>query len=288
MSTMGNPTRMATNVQHRGAVLVPHSPRPVPRPLVHCHASSNFAASGTPGASIIPAASSTLAQPMTDTTSPMPRTTPPAPAQPTQPPQEKLTGAQVESRALSMAVDTHKQWLATSTGSGSMHAGVSRWTGEQMDAAYERCGFLTSEYAKTFYLGTQLMTPEKARAIWAIYVWCRRTDELVDGPNAARVTPAVLDRWEQRLEEVWVVLMGRCSCCGAGVLCMALLQMLWMCVHHLHPNPKKHPDICWAAVRHAGCSTRPHCPDVSSRHPIVPRHGGRHAHGSVQTPLQHL
>ena len=22
------------------------------------------------------------------------------------------------------------------------------------------------------------------RAIWAIYVWCRRTDELVDGPNA--------------------------------------------------------------------------------------------------------
>lgn len=35
------------------------------------------------------------------------------------------------------------------------------------------------------------MTPEKARAIWAIYVWCRRTDELVDGPNAARITPEV-------------------------------------------------------------------------------------------------
>ena len=50
---------------------------------------------------------------------------------------------------------------------------------------------MTSEYAKTFYLGTQLMTPEKARAIWAIYVWCRRTDELVDGPNASRITPAV-------------------------------------------------------------------------------------------------
>ena len=50
---------------------------------------------------------------------------------------------------------------------------------------------VTSEYAKTFFLGTQLMTPEKARAIWAIYVWCRRTDELVDGPNASRITPAV-------------------------------------------------------------------------------------------------
>ena len=35
------------------------------------------------------------------------------------------------------------------------------------------------------------MTPEKARAIWAIYVWCRRTDELVDGPNASRMNPRV-------------------------------------------------------------------------------------------------
>jgi len=29
----------------------------------------------------------------------------------------------------------------------------------------------------------------KRRAIWAIYVWCRRTDELVDGPGAAITTP---------------------------------------------------------------------------------------------------
>jgi hypothetical protein len=47
------------------------------------------------------------------------------------------------------------------------------------------------------------MTPDKARAIWAIYVWCRRTDELVDGPNAPRMTPAALDRWEERLAAVF-------------------------------------------------------------------------------------
>ncbi len=47
------------------------------------------------------------------------------------------------------------------------------------------------------------MTPSKARAIWAIYVWCRRTDELVDGPNAPRMTPAALDRWEERLEALF-------------------------------------------------------------------------------------
>lgn len=46
-----------------------------------------------------------------------------------------------------------------------------RWTGALLESAYQRCGEVTSEYAKTFYLGTQLMTPEKARAIWAIYVW---------------------------------------------------------------------------------------------------------------------
>lgn len=34
-------------------------------------------------------------------------------------------------------------------------------------------------------------------------VWCRRTDELVDGPNASRITPTALDRWEDRLEDVF-------------------------------------------------------------------------------------
>lgn len=34
-------------------------------------------------------------------------------------------------------------------------------------------------------------------------VWCRRTDELVDGPNASQITPTALDRWESRLEDVF-------------------------------------------------------------------------------------
>ncbi|GKV15462.1 hypothetical protein SLEP1_g26251 [Rubroshorea leprosula] len=57
--------------------------------------------------------------------------------------------------------------------------------------------------AKTFYLGTLLMGLEQRRAIWAIYVWCRRTDELVDGPNASHMTPRALDRWEKRLDDVF-------------------------------------------------------------------------------------
>ncbi|TQD88480.1 hypothetical protein C1H46_026004 [Malus baccata] len=72
-----------------------------------------------------------------------------------------------------------------------------------LSKAYDRCGEVCAEYAKTFYLGTLLMTPERRRAIWAIYVWCRRTDELVDGPNASHITPTALDRWELRLDDLF-------------------------------------------------------------------------------------
>ncbi|HHP7244719.1 MAG TPA: phytoene synthase, partial [Elainellaceae cyanobacterium] len=72
-----------------------------------------------------------------------------------------------------------------------------------LEDAYELCRQITAKYSKTFYLGTLLMSEEKRRAIWAIYVWCRRTDELVDGPGAASTTPATLDWWEQNLEAVF-------------------------------------------------------------------------------------
>lgn len=71
-----------------------------------------------------------------------------------------------------------------------------------LDQAYEACRRETAEWAKTFYLGTLLMPPAKRRAIWAIYVWCRRTDELMDGPEAQHVSAQELsdrlDRWEVR------------------------------------------------------------------------------------------
>lgn len=69
--------------------------------------------------------------------------------------------------------------------------------------AYEACRQITAKYSKTFYLGTLLMPKEKRQAIWAIYVWCRRTDELVDGPQSLLTTPETLDRWEKQLESVF-------------------------------------------------------------------------------------
>ncbi len=72
-----------------------------------------------------------------------------------------------------------------------------------LEESYEACRKVTAEYSKTFYWGTALMSPEKRRAIWAIYVWCRRTDELVDGPLAAATTPETLDQWERDLDKIW-------------------------------------------------------------------------------------
>ena len=43
---------------------------------------------------------------------------------------------------------------------------------------------ITGIFAKTFYQATKLMSEKQRKAVWAIYVWCRRTDDLVDGPRA--------------------------------------------------------------------------------------------------------
>jgi phytoene synthase len=83
---------------------------------------------------------------------------------------------------------------------------VDRVPGRQalpsLELAYEACRRETAAWAKTFYLGTLLMPPAKRRAIWAIYVWCRRTDELMDSPEAqAQPVPVLaerLDAWEAR------------------------------------------------------------------------------------------
>jgi phytoene synthase len=72
-----------------------------------------------------------------------------------------------------------------------------------VEDSYKLCRQITAKYAKTFYLATLLMSQAKRRAIWAIYAWCRRTDELVDGPSAGITTPETLDEWEAQLESLF-------------------------------------------------------------------------------------
>lgn len=74
--------------------------------------------------------------------------------------------------------------------------------------AYDESGVVTSAFAKTFYLGTQVLPEPAMKAIWAVYVWCRRTDEIVDAPRPEAQDPDAemltdLSEWEIRLERLF-------------------------------------------------------------------------------------
>ena len=77
----------------------------------------------------------------------------------------------------------------------------------QLDQAYEICRKETQKWAKTFYLGTLLLPIEKRKAIWAIYVWCRRTDEIMDSEEASTKSQDELsdnlDAWEENTKNVF-------------------------------------------------------------------------------------
>jgi len=78
---------------------------------------------------------------------------------------------------------------------------------QNLDDAYEICRKETQKWAKTFYLGTLLLPYEKRKAIWAIYVWCRRTDELMDSPEALNKTTEELsndlNEWEEKTRNIF-------------------------------------------------------------------------------------
>ena len=69
------------------------------------------------------------------------------------------------------------------------------------------CRKETQQWAKTFYLGTLLLPYEKRKAIWAIYVWCRRTDELMDSPEAQKKSEEELsdslNSWEENTKNIF-------------------------------------------------------------------------------------
>jgi len=75
---------------------------------------------------------------------------------------------------------------------------------ELLSRTYEESGAITSAFAKTFYLGTSLLPPISSQSIWAIYVWCRRTDEIVDAPrDSDDEMLSELSSWEYRLEKLF-------------------------------------------------------------------------------------
>ena len=72
--------------------------------------------------------------------------------------------------------------------------------------AYKRCEYVTKLFSKTFYMGTSLMREDARQHVWAIYAWCRRTDDIVDSPRALlnrEVLSKDLSEWDERLDGIW-------------------------------------------------------------------------------------
>lgn len=75
-----------------------------------------------------------------------------------------------------------------------------------LSLAYRRCEYVTELFSKTFYMGTTLMRSDARKHVWAIYAWCRRTDDLVDSPRALLNCEHLqedLDIWYKRLDKIW-------------------------------------------------------------------------------------
>ncbi len=71
--------------------------------------------------------------------------------------------------------------------------------GSDLRAAYQTCREITRIASKTFYLASLFLAPEKRRAVWAVYAFCRTADDLVDRTAPAADRIAALDDLERKL-----------------------------------------------------------------------------------------
>ncbi|MBE0644158.1 MAG: phytoene/squalene synthase family protein [Bacteroidetes bacterium] len=69
--------------------------------------------------------------------------------------------------------------------------------------AYAR--LLTRTYSKSFYLATQFMPAAKREDVYAVYAFCRYTDNIVDSPRQRdrQLLKRELDQWREELSQAW-------------------------------------------------------------------------------------
>jgi phytoene synthase len=68
-----------------------------------------------------------------------------------------------------------------------------------LDECYRHCRDIARINSKTFYLSSLFLAPEKRRAVWAVYAFCRTADDIVDQVTPAADRLAAIDAWERSL-----------------------------------------------------------------------------------------
>jgi phytoene synthase len=72
-------------------------------------------------------------------------------------------------------------------------------TSSYLDECYRHCRDIARTNSKTFYLSSLFLGPEKRRAVWAVYAFCRCADDIVDQVTPAQERLAAIDYWERAL-----------------------------------------------------------------------------------------
>jgi 15-cis-phytoene synthase len=85
--------------------------------------------------------------------------------------------------------------------SGSSVPGAQASDRAALNSAYQNCEDVTRENSKTFYMAARLMPEHKRRATYALYAFCRVSDDIVDRApaSAAPQTYEQLDSWRRQV-----------------------------------------------------------------------------------------
>jgi phytoene synthase len=117
-----------------------------------------------------------------------------------------------------------------------------------LDRAYAYCAWLTRAASHTFFLASRLLPPEKRRAVRALYAFCRRSDDIVDGAGrhgaSAPTTWALCPPIDDRVD----VAAGNVNCVLAAWRQRALAEV---------PPPEDLVAVAWADARYR--YRIPHC-----------------------------
>jgi phytoene synthase len=89
---------------------------------------------------------------------------------------------------------------------GEPYLNLTQLNPQLVETAFHYSREVTRKGSKSFYFGAKLLPPAKRRAVWALYTFCRSSDDLVDNANARQNTAKTyiqLERWETELRHAF-------------------------------------------------------------------------------------